>query len=152
MSRTWHRIVLRLSRCRGPSCLEGSPVTSIAVVRFCRPQERTGGISDPPVDGPSPSRARELSSQAFWIWRGDECRGLDYIPAGRSVLSHTGACTFRWSGTIMLLMQNDWVQLWCWWWWWLLMMGSNTLQSLCQIKWAKGRLRLKTYRPNCIIY
>jgi hypothetical protein len=52
-----------------------------------------GGIDCPMVDGPFPSRERELSSQAFLDLEGTGAGDLNCIQAGQSVLSHTGACT-----------------------------------------------------------
>jgi hypothetical protein len=50
-------------------------------------------IDCPTVDGRSPSRKRELSSQALLNLEGMCAGDLNGIPAGRSVLFHTGACT-----------------------------------------------------------
>jgi hypothetical protein len=52
-----------------------------------------GRIDCPTVDCMSPSREPELSSQAFLDLEGMSTGDLRCIPAGRSVHSHTGACT-----------------------------------------------------------
>jgi hypothetical protein len=74
--------------------LRGLPSTSIAGSgSVLLAAGAKGGIDCPTIDGPSPSRERELSSQAFLDPEGMSAGDFNCIPAGRSVLSHTGACT-----------------------------------------------------------